>query len=159
VFSLLNYFGSYFKRSKYFLTTNCKSSKQTDRHQTIEAPWQIYCYSQNWPLRIPMKFEGGEGGREGREKNAPLSARSLFIVLYFSCFKFELMSVKECHRLLLAASIEFSLSAASPTVSSKNSWKWWKNETGRENKTSTRRRERKSGDALGTLTLTLTLKE
>lgn len=66
MFSLLNYFGSYFKRSKHFLTTNCKSSKQTDRHQTIEAPWQIYCYSQNWPLRIPMKFEGG-GEREGRK--------------------------------------------------------------------------------------------
>jgi hypothetical protein len=54
-----------------------------------------------------MKFEG-------REKNAPLSAHSLFFVLYFSCFKFELMSLKQCHRLLLAASIEFPLSAASP---------------------------------------------
>lgn len=72
-------------------------------------------------LTIENPNEVRGGGREGREKNAPLSARSLFIVLYFSCFKFELMSVKQCHRLLLAASIEFSLSAASPTVSSKNS--------------------------------------
>jgi hypothetical protein len=57
-----------------------------------------------------MKFEGWER----REINAPLSAHSLFIVLYFSCFKFELMSLKQCYRLLLAASIEFPLSAAFP---------------------------------------------
>jgi hypothetical protein len=55
--------GAHFNRSKHFLTTNCKSSKQTDRHQTvnIEAPWQIYCYSHNWPLRIPMSRRGTEG--------------------------------------------------------------------------------------------------
>jgi hypothetical protein len=51
-------------------------------------------------------------GRKGQKRT--LSAHSLFIVLYFSCFKFELMSLKQCHPLLLADSIEFPLSAAFP---------------------------------------------
>jgi hypothetical protein len=64
-------------------------------------------------LTIENPNEVREEGRKG-ENNAPLSAHSQFMVLYFSCFKFELMSLKQCHHFLLAASIEFPLLAAFP---------------------------------------------
>lgn len=64
----------------------------------------------NLTIENPNEVRGE--GRKGEKRT--LSAHSLFIVLYLCCFKFELTSLKQCHRLLLAASIEFPLLAAFP---------------------------------------------